>query len=236
MPGTHAKSSFGAQQRYCMRPRQPLRQQTVGEPGAESRPKTIAFGGHKSTGQHPDRLCPAADLTEFPTRALTTSSSGRSRVLPTPRRCSARSAVSRQACRPTGARRAAKARPGQRTKIAGACQQHGVAQCQRILDAAGLSCRHRGRDKRQALPPDPGPPFLPADYRIEGADSSTGSKRDLLNFLSRNALRIRDCPAQPGRDQGPRMTATASRSLPGWRERSLGRRIIEKQDESRRRF
>jgi hypothetical protein len=90
-------------------------------------------------------------------------------------------------------------RPAGAYIVTSLCQQHGIAQRRLILDAGGLLCRYRGGDKRQSLPPGPGPALLSADHRIERAEDSACGERDVLDFFSRKALRIRDSTAQPGR-------------------------------------
>jgi hypothetical protein len=81
--------------------------------------------------------------------------------------------------------------------VAGPRQQDGVAQGRFILDTTSGPRHHRGRGKRQPLPPRAGPPFLPADHRVERTDGGARGDRDVLNPLRAKALRVRNGAAQP---------------------------------------
>src|SRR5690606_7540470 len=78
-------------------------------------------------------------------------------------------------------------------------QKHRVAQCQRILDAAGLPRSDRGRRKRKPLAPGAGPALTAAHDLAEEADGSTGGERHVRYVLAPKVLRTGNCLAEPCR-------------------------------------
>src|SRR5207244_5706300 len=122
-------------------------------------------------------------------------------------------------------------RTGRATIVAGAREEHGIAQRRLILGAARLPRRRRGCRECEALPPGPGPSLLPAHHRIEGADRGSGGDRSVFN-----GLRRLDCPAQPGwhRRRGSELP---NRGRLGMVARGgFGAKNHPRQDESTRRF
>ena len=121
-------------------------------------------------------------------------------------------------------------------KIAGAREQHGIAQGRLVLDAAGLLRARSGCRQRQPLPPRAGPFFFPTHDRVERAEGGARGDGDILKGFRGKGLRIGHPPAQPARNR---------HSWDGWdgagertmmARRGFGPKNHRWQNESSRRF
>jgi len=182
---------------HRVRPAQPLCQQRVGEPGPDSALKASALGCCESAEQRSHGAVGRREMPElvgqFDRRFVIP---GKPQGIEKVGDVRLRQQIFQRPCRQPAP--AQKHTAGGADVIARPCEQHGIAQGGFVLDAPGLLRRHRRCRKRQPLTPGAGPSLLPAHHRIERSDGGAGGEREILNISSRNALRVRDGPAQPG--------------------------------------